>query len=152
MGRCKGLGFLESLLWYASQLWARIIFFLSSLRAPQLILGSGSGCSDRWLWHPWFCPLTTAQEAAFQTALKYFPQEERVDIKTDIRTVKGEVPASDGEVTVTTGHKHQSSLKDFSVFLGMRRCKNEMHKIFSKNKCVIGWIRTTVIAAITWHC
>ena len=31
----------------------------------------------------------------------------------------------------TTGHKHQSLLKDFSVFLHMRRCKNWAH-MFSK--------------------
>ena len=29
------------------------------------------------------------------------------------------------------GHKHQSSLTDFNVFLDMKRCKNWAHKIIS---------------------
>ena len=33
-----------------------------------------------------------------------------------------------GFVKVTTSHGHQSSLKDFSVFLDMKRCKNRAHK------------------------
>ena len=55
--------------------------------------------------------------------------------------VKGEAPASmhflqkfaAGLMKVATSHTHQSSLKDFSVYLDMRRCKNWAHKIFSKN-------------------
>ena len=36
---------------------------------------------------------------------------------------------SAGLVKVTASHRHQSSLTNFSVFLGMRRCKNWAHKI-----------------------
>ena len=33
---------------------------------------------------------------------------------------------------VTTSHKEQTiTMKDFGVFLGMKRCKNWAHKIFS---------------------
>ena len=40
---------------------------------------------------------------------------------------------SAGLVKVTTSHRHQSSLTDFSVFLNMRRCRNWAHKIFWKH-------------------
>ena len=36
-----------------------------------------------------------------------------------------------GLVKVTTSHRQQSPLTDFSVFLDMRRYKNWAHKIFS---------------------
>ena len=36
-----------------------------------------------------------------------------------------------GLMKVRICHKHESSLKDFSVFLDRRRCKSWAHKIFS---------------------
>ena len=63
MGRCKGLGLLESLL---------LICF------PEFPQGS---LAQTWEWHLLFHPLTTAQEAVFQRALKYCPKEERGNIK-----------------------------------------------------------------------
>ena len=110
------MGLLESLLWYA---------FLSSLGAQWLTLESS--CSHRRPWHLSFCPLTTAQRG----------KGEYQDISH-----KGEGGGagchahilqkfSAGLVKVTTSHRHQSSLTDFSVFLNMRRCRNWAHKIFS---------------------
>ena len=85
-----------------------------------------------------FCPLTMAQEAVFATEiLPQGGQGEYPDISH-----KGEGGGScshahilqtfaAGLVKATTSHRHQSSFKDFSVFLDMGRCKNWAHKIFS---------------------
>ena len=66
MGRWKGLGLLESLLWYAPQLWATLCYF------PEFPQGTLTGHPWEWL----FSQMTVlsanyrAQEAVFQLSLK----------------------------------------------------------------------------------
>ena len=70
----------------------------------------------------------------FQTALKWCPKEERGSIYP---TGEEEGACSHayilqkfaaGLMKVTTSHRHQTSLKDFGVFLDGRRCKIWAHK------------------------
>ena len=68
------------------------VSFLSSLRAHWPTLGSG--CSHRRQWHLLFCPPTTAQEAVFQSVLKYHPKEEKGDYQDKSHKVKGKVLAA----------------------------------------------------------
>ena len=68
-----------------------------------------------------------------------FPKEERGDIKICHKGDGGGACSHEhilqkfgaGLVNATASHRHKSSRTDISVFLAMKRCKNQAHKIFS---------------------
>ena len=139
MGRCEGLGSPESLLWYAPS-YGPVFFvsFWSSLRAPQLTLGSG--CTHRRLWHLLFCPLNHSPGSNSSDSSEIPPQRGKGDYQGISDKGEGEDACSQAHISqkfaaglmkFTSGHRPHSSLKDFSVSVDMRWCNNWAHKIFS---------------------
>ena len=93
--------------------------------------------------HPWtvtfhVLSLTTDGAEVFQVALKYYPKEERGISGYDKGEGKVHVAHTHftkfvsgiQKVTSSQSQGADITMKDISIFLDMRRCKNWAHKIF----------------------
>ena len=121
-----------------SAIRARILSFHSLQDSPTLTLGGDYTLHSQMTVTFHVLSLTTDGAEVFQVALKYYPKEERGISGYDKGEGKVHVAHTHftkfvsgiRKVTSSQSQGADITMKDISIFLDMRRCKNWAHKIF----------------------